>query len=332
MTVREFKIEPAWRPVLKDLGVRPADVLRRAKLPGDLFSQTDARLATEDYFRLWRALETEVDDPGLALKLVDAYGAESFSPLLFAALCSPNLVVAIERIAKYKQLIAPVRLTVAHGRSGVSATFAWLHASASPPRSLVTVELAFLVHLGRMATREPMKPTRVTMPELPEDARDAHEAWLGVRVTRGAQASVRFSKEDASLPFLTADESMWRVFEPELKRRLADLDADAEPSERVRAALLESLPSGNASMEEIARRLGMSKRTLQRRLKREGTSCQQVLASTREQLALHYLGKTDLTCSEISFLLGFEEPNSFFRAFQGWTGDSPERMRSKLAS
>jgi AraC-like DNA-binding protein len=80
-------------------------------------------------------------------------------------------------------------------------------------------------------------------------------------------------------------------------------------------------------MEAIAERLALSKRTLQRRLEDEGTSYQVVLRDTRAALALHYLERTRIPAAEISFLLGFEEPNSFFRAFSEWTGQTPEAVR-----
>ena len=78
----------------------------------------------------------------------------------------------------------------------------------------------------------------------------------------------------------------------------------------------------------MAGELGIGTRTLQRRLSQEGKSFQDVLDSTRERLARHYLTKTDISAAEISFLLGFEDPNSLFRAFQRWTGTTPQAIRA----
>jgi AraC-like DNA-binding protein len=215
--------------------------------------------------------------------------------------------------------------------NSLSVTYQWLEATAVPPTSLVAMELAFIVRLARLATREQIRPLKVLSPVslLPVAA---STRFFGIQVQRGKDPSVTFSKVDAERPFLTANESMWRVFEPELRRRLADLDESAAVADRVRSALLESLPSGQTSMESIAGKLAMSKRTLQRRLNEEDASFQGVLNGTREALARHYLTKTSITCAEISFLLGFEDPNSFFRAFHDWTGDSPERMRQAIAN
>lgn len=73
--------------------------------------------------------------------------------------------------------------------------------------------------------------------------------------------------------------------------------------------------------------MGVSSRTLQRRLASEGVSFREVLQATRELLARHYLTNTQLTYAEVAFLIGFDEPTSFFRAFREWTGETPERVR-----
>lgn len=71
----------------------------------------------------------------------------------------------------------------------------------------------------------------------------------------------------------------------------------------------------------------MSKRTLQRRLEDEGHSFRSLVNGTRENLARHYLNNTSMSGGEIAFLLGFEDPNSFYRAFHEWTGQTPDSAR-----
>ena len=123
---------------------------------------------------------------------------------------------------------------------------------------------------------------------------------------------------------------MWESFAPHLRMRLSELDQGATTAERVRAALRELLPAGSASMATVSRRLGTSTRTLQRRLNSERKTFQGLLNETRERLARHYLATTHLTGAEIAFLLGFEDPNSFFRAFHAWPGETPEQVRATL--
>lgn len=121
---------------------------------------------------------------------------------------------------------------------------------------------------------------------------------------------------------------MWKIFEPELRRRLSELDEKASITERVRALLLELLPVNSAGVDVVAGRLAMSRRTLQRRLEEEGKSFRSLLNGTREKLARHYLESTSMPAGEIAFLLGFDDPNSFYRAFHEWTGQTPDSVRN----
>ncbi|MCG8420681.1 MAG: AraC family transcriptional regulator [Proteobacteria bacterium] len=326
---KPYAVSPGWRIIARDVGFNLDNVLRRAELPEDLFARDQAALSTQEYFRLWSAIEQESDDPILPLKIGAVISVEAFSPPIFAALCSPNLNVALARLAHYKRLIASMALRVDVDESRTKLELEWLDKTVEPPTSLVLVELVFFVQLSRIATRERIRPLEIISPVLPRQRRDYTE-YFGVPIKRGNIPSLRFAPADASRPFLTANEKIWQFFEQDLKKRLSDLTESATTEDRVHAALLELLPSGASSIETVAKKLGISARTLQRRLKSEGCSFQAVLDQTREALAKHYLRTTAMTGAEISFLLGFEDPNSFFRAFNSWTGTTPERARREL--
>jgi AraC-like DNA-binding protein len=321
-----WAMDMAWRAILRDLGVDAVHVLRRAQLPDDLLQRPGTRLDSEAWYRFWDALEAEVGDPCFPIRLCESIRGDAFSPPLFAALSSPNLRVAMERIARYKALVAPMRLSVEVAPSGVSLGFSWLDAPLIPPASLVLTEVLFFVGLARMGTREPVRPVEVLTPVMPSPVAP-YEAFLGARLIRAAAARVTFAAVDATRPFLTANEGLWADFEPHLRRRLADLEADASTGDRVRAVLREGLAGGTSSVDDVARRLGLSSRTLQRRLAGEGASFQQVLRETRTALGVHYLAKTTLPIAEVAFLLGFDEPNSFYRAWRAWTGETPDSVR-----
>ena len=327
--LKDFPLEAAWPLLLKDLGVRPADVLRRAALPEDLFSRSGVSLASAEYFRLWQAVADEVDDPAFPIHAAQMVSTEAFFPPIFAALCSPNLAVAASRLAHYKRLVAPMVMHIDELPDSFTIALEWLDRTVVPPPSLVAAELSFLIQLPRIATRERLIPLGVEAPSPPEPAAE-YERFFGVSVRKGKAHAVVFSSEDARRPFLTVNDAMWEAFEPMLRKKLAELDGSATTADRVRAALLEALPGGSSSMEEISRRLALSKRTLQRRLQNEGTSFQAVLNKTREDLAKHYLSNTTFSGAEISYLLGYDDPNSFFRAFHDWTGETTEHARATL--
>ena len=326
-TNKDYRLAPSWRAQIAEMGLNPADILRLAGLPEDLFAQPEIRVSGTDFFNLWNAAESLCPGVEFALEVAKRTAAETFSPPLFSALCSPNLAVAMERLATYKQLCAPVRLDLAPtAGGGLKASIRWISGTVPPPPSLTTMELALVVRVARMGTRQPLNPTRVTLPEMPENVQP-YETYFGTQIETSKMGSIEFAREQLQVPFLTSNDEMWQAFEPSLQRRLATLQNTASTAQRVRAVLLESLPSGRANIAEVSHRLGVSARTLQRRLRQEDSNFNTVLASVREQLARHYLASTELPCNEIAFLLGYEEPNSFFRAFQGWTGESPERHR-----
>lgn len=328
--VAPFRLSPPFvRVLLADLGVLPADLLRAAGLPGDLLTRDEVVLAPTRYYALFEALETLVGDRDLGIAIADRLSSAVFDPTVFAALCSPNLQLAADRIAVHKQLLGPLRMGVELGINGLELEITW-PTGDPPPAVLPGVEVAFWVALARLGTRTRVVPDRVVLPALPRDIA-AVEGWLDARVERGDTTLVRFSRLDATRPFLTANAGMWSFFEPELRRRLDDLSGDTTMGAKVRATLTELLPAGAGSALGVARSLGISTRTLQRRLGGEGVTFQELLAGVREELARHYLTQSTLSPTEIAFLLGYDNPNSFHRAFSQWTGNTPLGVRQAAA-
>jgi AraC-like DNA-binding protein len=219
-----------------------------------------------------------------------------------------------------------MHLRVSDDAQSMTLDLEWPDMDHQPPSSLAVTELLFFVTLARMGTREPLRPLWLSTPEPPGPVA-AYSEFLGVDIRPGPRHQIAFSAEDARSPFLTTNDSLWESFEPRLRTRLAELDAAVTVGHRVRAALLEALPSGQSDMDAVSRRLAMSRRTLQRHLDADGLSFAGLLRETRQALAQHYLGNTRLPAAEIAFLLGFEEPNSFYRAFRRWTGQTPDATR-----
>jgi AraC-like DNA-binding protein len=271
------------------------------------------------------------DEPTFPLLLAQAITVEAFSPPIFACFCSADLNMALKRLAQYKPIVGPLRLDIGQNDQQTVLAFSGLPENGPAPRSLIAFELAFWVQVARLATREQIVPqaVHVTM-SLPE--METYEAFFGIQITQDRFNGLTFSAEDAQKPFLTANESMWSIFEPELRKRMKDLDQEAGFRDRVRACLIEILASGQYSMADVASRLAVSTRTLQRRLREENTSFQKELDGLREELAHHYLSRSDYSSGQIAFLLGYQDPNSFFRAFRTWTGQTPELARTDFRS
>ena len=189
-------------------------------------------------------------------------------------------------------------------------------------------EIFFLLWLARVATRSHIVPLKVQLIERPIKLA-SYAKYFGTVITIGKSNQIIFKSEDAQLPFLTEDAGMWSFFEPELRKRLCEFNKEETYSSRVRSVLLELIPAGQISISETSKKLGISQRGLQRNLLDEMTSFQDILKSVRIELATHYLKKSSISLGEISYLLGFQEVNSFSRAFNEWMNISPGAYRKK---
>ncbi len=323
-----YPVELGWHMLFRDLGISEQDVLRHADLPLDLFVRESATVSGPEYFRIWDGLATVQQDlPTFPLELALRVTPDTFNPILFACYCSRNLRVAAVRIGRYKPLLCPMRIGLVESEDRATITIDALPGDRELPASMVAAELAWWVHMPRLATREQLVPVAVNS-RVDLTPREAYEEFFGTAVTRSDFNGVTFSTEDIDRPFLTAGDSIWEFFEPHLNQRMKDLSQSASYAEKVRACLMEILASGQHAVDDVASRLAVSSRTLQRRLRDEGTSFQSVLDGLRERLAQHYLSDSEYTASEISFLLGYDDPGSFMRAFRGWTGSSPATVRA----
>ena len=138
-----------------------------------------------------------------------------------------------------------------------------------------------------------------------------------------------FRATDAKRPFVTRNAELLAMLAPQFEEELKQQSADEDFAERVRGAVQQKLTGRRPNIGDIADALHISPRTLQRRLQDEGSSFQRVLEDARHQLARHYLNNSALELNEAAYLLGYEDANSFVRAFRTWEGVPPARWREK---
>lgn len=243
MTVR-YILETGWQILFKDLDVSVQDVLYQARLPLDLLSRKSPTVTGDEYFRLWNGLANALrHESTFPLRLIRSITPELFSPPIFASLCSRDLNMALRRIAHYKPLVGPIRLDVEQNERQTRVAIHGLPETTPPPDSLLASELAFWVQVARIATRERIVPLRVHVAlDLPQP--EAYETFFGTALQRSDFNGLTFTAEDANRPFLTVNDAMWSIFEPELNKRLQSLTSDSPFRERVRANLIEILASG----------------------------------------------------------------------------------------
>ena len=112
-----------------------------------------------------------------------------------------------------------------------------------------------------------------------------------------------------------------------MAKELAELDDDESLEHRVRIEVSQALSDGIPTLSDIAKRLGMSSRTLQRRLADSGHTYQKLIDEARRQLAEKLLRRTEYALNEVAFLTGFSDQSAFTRAFKRWAGQTPRSFR-----
>lgn len=285
--------------------------------------------SADDFFRIWTAADAVSQDRSAGLRfgadgITGGYGAGAL-----VALHAPDLRAALASLCRYKRLTCPERIEVEAGGGEAIVRYRWLQATTAPPRLLVDMTLASLRELVRVGTAGRVAPVRVQLARRPMDQALLSDHF-GCPVAFGApDDAMVFADNALDMPFVTADGGAFGRLLQRLEDRLAEGEGFAALVGDVRVVIARLLSEGRRpGLRAVAGRLGVSARTLQRRLVAHGSHFQQELAAVRRVTAHRLLAHTALDPVAISILLGFEEPNSFARAFRGWEQTSPARWRA----
>jgi AraC-like DNA-binding protein len=321
-----------WRR-LPALGIAPAVLLRQAGLPVSLLAETRPKVTTAGFFALWRALEQLDTDPAFGLRLASEASADQLDVASIAAMHAPTFGEALQKLARYKRLVCPEEVLLQAKGAEVGVVFRWWLTRDAPPPRLIDACLASCLVLGRYGTGRDLQPLRVEVAR-PEAHRSMLESHFGCQVVFGATVDrIVFEQAVLEVPFRTANPDLLAMLLPGLETALAlepGTFKDAAFVDRVRETIRLQMQGQRPTVEAIGKELALSARSLQRRLSEAGTSYQRLLDEVRESVACELLGRTELDSGEIAFLLGFEELNSFNRAFSAWKGTTPLRWRQRL--
>lgn len=189
--------------------------------------------------------------------------------------------------------------------------------------------VGMVVRMCRLTLGEYLSPVAVEIERpLPQEP-ERWEYMLASRVSFDAAATrISWSRADITEKLATGDPALARVNDDQAQAYLDSFLAQTTAREVV-DKIIEKLPDGPPSQQQIAQALHVSNRTLQRKLKDEGTSFMDLLQDTRLQLARKYLRQPNRSVVETSYLLGFSEPSTFSRAFKRWTGEAPAEFRDR---
>ena len=313
---------------LEQLGVSPAAVLRHAGLPLMLFNQSKIWVTTDEMFALYGAIRQVSGDPGIGLKIGSEERPEHFSPIAIAALYTRSFRDALKRIARYKRLSGPQDIRIIDRGKECAVEFGWLLAESTEPPTLVDMCFAWLVTIAWRGIGRRINPLRVEL-NRPDASRSLYEDHFGCPVKFGPRHNrLVFRVEDVNQPFVTHNPDLLELVAPQLEAELKQQLADRSLKEQVKGTLKRLLAGERPLLEDVARELRISTRTLQRRLLDEELTFQAVVEEARRELAQIYLRQDSLELNDTAFLLGYEDPNSFIRAFHKWEGTSPGEWRA----
>jgi AraC-like DNA-binding protein len=326
---KHFRVSGSTFSKLEELGVRASVVLRRAGLPQALFDQPRVLVTTEELFAFWRAIGEVSTDPAIGLFLGTEAKVERFSPSALAALSTDTLGEAIRQVARYKRLTCPEEIQQEMDDQEWSIQFRWCLAINAEPKVLIDTCFAWVLSIARHGTGIRLSPLRLEFME-PRSHSKTIERHFGCPVLCGAQRNaIVFRASDAQREFVTRNAELLAVLAPQLDEELKQQHGEEDFAESVRREIQQKLTGRRPNVEEIARALHISSRTLQRRLQDEGSSFQRALEESRHQLARRYLNNSALELNEAAYLLGYNDANSFVRAFRTWEGIPPARWREE---
>jgi AraC-like DNA-binding protein len=255
--------------------------------------------------------------------------ADHTEPLLLAAFSARDLASAAAAVESYKRMLSPEDVTLTSDAGELCLSYAWPASVGEPPQVLVDIELAFLVEIARRARREiGLAPRRVAVRARALDPRAQHAAFFRCPIVSGAAANALYwDADDARVPFQTYNPGLLAALQPYLAAHTPA--ATSSTISQVRAVIAQQLRGRRPTVHSVSKDLAMSTRTLQRLLGEHGTSFRALLDEVRNQHAHGYLRATAFSDPEIAYLLGFDEPTSFYRAFRAWNGLSPSEFRRK---
>jgi AraC-like DNA-binding protein len=325
---KHFRIPGHLPARLHESGIRVSALLRNAGLPPGLFDQPRIAVTTDELFALWRGIGQASPNPAIGLELGTESKPEHFDPIALAALSTDSFGEAMRQIARYKQLSCPEEIVNETDDTEWRIQFRWLLADGVEPEVLTDVCFAWVLTIARHGTGTRLCPLRVEFAR-PRAYAENIERHFGCSAVFGAaRNAIVFRASDAALPFVTSNADLLAMLAPQLDEELKQHKGQETFPERVRTAVQKKLIGRRPKMQDVARELHISSRTLQRRLQDAGYSFQQVLEEARHQLARHYLNNSRLELSETAYLLGYEDTGSFVRAFRMWEGVPPAFWRT----
>jgi AraC-like DNA-binding protein len=312
-------------------GIDREEFLRAAGIGENELSDPDARVPLFKIWSAWRILIDRVPDKALGIHFAEATATGRFGIVGYAMYYSRTLLEALQRLARYSRIVSEAlryELTMETDRGLITI-------QGSPRfdalRHPIDARLAGLVAGARRITHDDVSPAEVHFPyDRPENTAEHQRFFKAPLEFAQPHAMLVYHMRDLERPIRAADETLAGYLDKFAEETVRSLASRGTLTDKVRRAIWTELSGGQPTLQRIASVLGVSDRTLQRRLQQEGTTFARVLDAFRQEMAAHLLRDHSLAIYEVAFLLGYAEPSTFYRAFRRWKGTSPQEFRRAL--
>jgi AraC-like DNA-binding protein len=313
-------------------GVDVAAFLRQFGIESALSPDSEERYPAASLLDLWPRAAGLAGDPLFGVNAARFVEGHSFGLFSYLAVTSETWGQALERVCRYFRLLTDVgryELSVAAD----AALLQFVPAAQAPPANPVLCDFVLGVpHQYGLANVEGFRLREVLLPYPVPSHAERLASFFGAPLRFSASTlGIVFASEILNSPLRRAEPKLSALLESMAREKVALLPDERDSLTQVRAALRGALRAGQASLPEVASKLGVSARVLQRRLRAQGTGFAAELDQVRRELSLALINQPALALGEMAFLLGFSEVAAFHRAFRRWTGEAPGRYRQRLA-
>lgn len=317
-----------------DLGY-PAVPLREAT-SRELHARTPSDSPQTDQYHAWNAVYRRELPAGSGVLVGATTPFGTYDVVDYLAASSATVGAALQKLCRYFPLINPgVEIVLAAPSANTGAEVTFRHRTPEPAEFFDDYTAGIIVSRFRDAAGESFAVERVAFQRpdpLATAWRERLEKFFGCRVETGApQTAFTFPRHVWDARMLHDNTALHRTLEEHAQAMLRQLEHESSFVDRVRQAVLEGLADGEPRIEDVAKRLGATPRTVQRRLQAENLSFSQVVDDVRAHLAERYLLDPTFSVGEVAYLLGYSETSAFGRAFKRWRGVSPAAFRSRGA-
>jgi len=310
-------------------GIDASDLLGGAGLDPEGPWDPKVMIPDTTYYDLLERIADQTDVTALPVLGGASMRCDDYGALGLAWKAALDLRGSFSRVERYARLwTSVVRYEL---RPDPRGTLFILHRSGARRLGLRLSNEATLasgVALARQVCPVAFAPLEVRIRHRAPKSVAAHEDWFGCPVRFDADLDALLLSEQAlAQPNILGDEGISRYLVTRLDAELSEIADEVTLVAQARAAIAQALSEGAPKLPDIARGLGLSARSLHRRLSEHGMSFQRLTGETRRELAEGLLRDTRHSLAEIAFLTGFSEQSAFTRAFKRWVGTTPASYR-----